>query len=321
MGHNNNYAGMHWIYFNHYGKYEDLSYYDRLAAKKREKQTIINTMIPGKKGEDLPMSKKEKIDPVDKSNKERKGLGTNNEANQRKTDDKKDIVIADRHFAASFDVVDNIFTIAFEKRINLCPILRTSEIMCQDDIRFSNQQRWKMFDAEKTFVFLSLLADQMGCEVYEFFALGAEGRKNKIRRALENIIRESKIEEGDNIEIRAWFSCSEYTDEVDDKEFIVTEISISDYFYRNETHTGDDWLYNRMEYSLNRYCDKETGEILEYDLQVCVSPSSNSGIGRFESHFMYTGSTIWKEKSGFLADTFENIYKKYKVAEESGFKI
>ena len=62
------------------------------------------------------MSKKEKIDPVVKSNKERKGQGTNNKANQGKTDDKKDIVIADRHFAASFDVFDNIFTIAFEKK-------------------------------------------------------------------------------------------------------------------------------------------------------------------------------------------------------------
>ena len=32
MGYNNNYAGMHLICFNHYGKYEDLGYYDRLVA-------------------------------------------------------------------------------------------------------------------------------------------------------------------------------------------------------------------------------------------------------------------------------------------------
>ena len=82
---------MHWVYFNHYGKYEDLSYYDRLAARKREKQTNINTMIPENKEEDLPMSKKEEIDPVDKSNKKRKGKGTDNKANQRKTDDRKDL--------------------------------------------------------------------------------------------------------------------------------------------------------------------------------------------------------------------------------------
>ena len=36
------------------------------------------------------------------------------------------------------------------------PIIRNCEKMCQSDVRFSEQQRWEMYDSEKTFVFNDL---------------------------------------------------------------------------------------------------------------------------------------------------------------------
>lgn len=36
MGYNNNYAGMHMVRFTHYGQYDDLEYYDKLAEKENE---------------------------------------------------------------------------------------------------------------------------------------------------------------------------------------------------------------------------------------------------------------------------------------------
>ena len=40
MGYNNNYAGMHLIRYSHYGQYDDLQYYDKLAEQ--ENQFKIN---------------------------------------------------------------------------------------------------------------------------------------------------------------------------------------------------------------------------------------------------------------------------------------
>ena len=331
MGYNNNYAGMHLIYFNHYGKYEDLGYYDRLVAKETEKLIRINTKLPENKYGDLQMNKDEskknsaisnkQVDQKQETiNKSKQGKEKNKNKPRKvpsNSNREKERIIEDRHFNASFDVFLNIFTIAFEKRINMYPIIRNCEIMCQNDVRFSEQQRWEMYDSEKTFVFLSLMADQMGCEIYEFFALGEEGRKNKIRRALDYIIKKGRIEQADYLEIDLWFSCNDYTDEVDDKEIIISEIEISDFSYRDVLFDENEMPHNQMEYNLTRYCDKKTGEILEYDLRVGLSPISFIGEGNFQSQFMYTSGLIWKEKSGFLAESFELIYNKYMAAKES----
>lgn len=312
MGYNNNHAGMHMIWYRRNNFYDDLEYYDRLAEEKRKKHELAKRM--------LDMEEKEKKDDVKPTEnveeaklqpqKKKKKKSQNNQNIPKVEQQKKEKVIDDKYFKNTIDWYANIYLIAFERKLDIFDVICECEHLCEEDLRMQEGYR-NFFDPvtilDKTIVFLNLLADKMGCDVYEFIFPNSEMRARRVYRILD------KLDEKycDSISSICAFEYGVEGEKDEDEEFIYERFSLNQYMYLDIKTSADDIPECHMEYYFNKITAKDESERPIYTLSVMAKETYSLTKKSQEFNFMFGGSDIISENEGRLAEFFEKLKKTY----------
>lgn len=291
MGYNNNHAGMHMVWHRKYAPYDDLEYYDKLMAKKESQRLAEHE-------KNIHKSKSTKV-KKDKNNKK------SNVSNKPMVQNKR--LIADLFFDKAVDVYSNIFLLAFEHKLDIYNAVVECEYACQNDEIVGATFGFNLPTLlEKSIIYFYLLADKMGCDAYEFFAMNKEVRRKKVYKILSEL--ESKYEKSSSVIYMFDFSQgSEVNDE--NEEFVITRLSFNQFMYLGLHGTPDNLPECHMHYYIDKISKKNCDED-EYALFVSMYDYQSQI--KQEFHYMYGGGVVLSEKSGQMADFFENIYAKYK---------
>lgn len=299
MGYNNNHAGMHMIWYKRRSNYDDLEYYDRLVEESRRKKELA-----------------QKVQMMDKEEKKIENHCMQN--NSRKTKQpKKEKVINDKYFRNTTDWYANIFLIAFEKKIDIFEDICECERLCEEDVRMSDEYSdffSPVTNLDKTIVFLNMLADKMGCDVYEFIFPSADMRRKRVYRALdiiENKYCDSSIE--------YTFSYGSEGEDDEEEEYVLEQLSMNQYTYLEINTSATENPHCNMEYYFSKISKKDNSEKPIYTFTVMTKHDwLLSGRKRQDFHFMFGGSDIISETEGRLADFFERTKNSY--LENGGIK-
>lgn len=141
MGRDNNNAGLHMIWHNGYGKYEDLSRYDMMVQGRFSSSERNNSS--------QSQSKKQ----------------TDNDMQSRFYELYADL-IPFKNWYVSDSIFTNMILIAVKNKKNLNEILSKCKSLIEKD-KLNDVFHPTSFD--KTFVFISLVADCLECSVADFF--------------------------------------------------------------------------------------------------------------------------------------------------------
>ena len=315
MGYNNNHAGMHMIWYHRRNSYDDLEYYDRLAERQQKQKELAKKVLEMEKEEKTvdvkPIVEVEQTKPQPPKKKKKKPQN-NNHKPQQVEQSKKEKVIDDKYFKNTVDWYANIYLIAFERKLDIFDAICECESLCEEDLRMSDGYR-NFFDPvtvlDKTIVFLNMLADKMGCDVYEFIFPNAEMRSRRVYRILD------KLDERYCSDISAvcafeYGVAGEGEDE-EDEEYIVESFSLNNFMYMNINRKVDDIPECHMEYYFNKITAKDGSEKPIYTCSVMAKEHYSLSSKSQTFNFMFGGSDIISEKEGRLADFFEKLKKVY----------
>lgn len=299
MGRNNQHAGMHikWWHgdrsqgdFNGYDRYVDMIAESKLRRMNPNDKKIVNDLTPITEtptSTEMHTSKSKK--------KKRK-----NQQNQLAIKEKKQL-IPDKYFAASLDLYANIFTIAFEKRIDVFDYVCECEKLCAEDKYMCQTVPWlTLHPLEKSHIFLHMLADKIGCEIYEFFIMNEEIRQRRIYSILQNILK--KYEQ--NIYLAVDFAQENDVDS-EGNEYTVTCLTLSDYSFSNlSLNNKNDSHYYTMHY-IHKIINNTTGDLI-YSLNIKTSTNYKTKLT-----YMYERAEIYTESEGEMAEFFEKSLHLY----------
>ena len=306
MGRTNHHAGLHMIYFNRYGQYDDLAYYDKLVeeneAKKRkilaEKQDAIDR---AKKAATKELNGEREVSVKTKNNLDDK--------EERKDDSN---LIGDVYFRRCADIYANIFLLAFERKIDVANMIKECEYIMANDKTIERRAVYGITPIESSYIFLQLLADKMGCDVVEFLSTSKEVRKEKINAILDVLMKEcqsSRYIQG-LISFGQEFGEDEYGVSNYDgihKKVKITRLNINPYAYL-DLNTRD--VNNLPNCNMYYYIDKVVDEIKKYTrYYLVVGTRSFSYEQPFE--YMYGGSVVYSEKTGKMKNFFETLLVMY----------
>lgn len=317
MGYNNNHAGMHMIWYRRRNSYDDLEYYDRLAEENRKKKELAKKVWDMESEEKKDSMKSiEKVDAV-KLQPSKKKKPENNQNMTKVEKAKKEKVIDDKYFKNTIDWYANIYLIAFERKLDIFDVICECEHLCEEDLRMQEGYR-NFFDPvtilDKTIVFLNLLADKMGCDVYEFIFPNSEMRARRVYRILD------KLDEKycNSISSRCAFEYGVEGESDEDEEYVYERFSLNQYMYLDIKTNAEDIPECHMEYYFNKISAKDNSERPIYTLSVMAKDDYSLTKKNQEFNFMFGGSDIISENEGRLADFFEKLKKTY--LENGGIK-
>lgn len=307
MGYNNNHAGMHMIWYHRRNSYDDLEYYDRLAEENRKKKELA------KKVQDMENEEKKDVaKPVEKaaSQPNKKKKPQSNQNHPKAELPKKEKIIDDKYFKNTIDWYANIYLIAFERKLDIFDSICECEHLCEEDLRMQDGYR-NFFEPvtvlDKTIVFLNLLADKMGCDVYEFIFPNSEMRSRRVYRILD------KLDERycNSISSTCAFEYGVEGENDEDEEYIYERFSLNQYIYLDLKTSVDDIPECHMEYYFNKITAKDDSERPIYTLSVMAKDNYTLTKKNQVFNFMFGGADIISENEGRLADFFENLKKTY----------
>lgn len=207
MGYNNNNAGMHLMRWIDRSMRNDLKRYDEIASrpkpiKKEEKPTIEEILTPvtitttKKKVEEIDIKTVQpQIDtkPISNNKSKRKHKSKDNESPVYGTE----MVIDWKHFEIYHAIMANIMIIAIQHKKDILKILLECEKLMQLDKRTnaSPESDWNcMYDSERVFIFLSMVADKLECNISDLFIDDPNSRKEFIYNLLDYIKQNEFIE-------------------------------------------------------------------------------------------------------------------------------
>lgn len=314
MGYNNNHAGMHMIWYDRRNSYDDLEYYNRLVEENRKKKELARK-VHNMENEEKSVTVELKGTVTEKQQniklpKKKKKKSQSNQNTHQIEQPKKEKVIDDKYFKNTIDWYANIYLIAFERKMDIFNAICECEHLCEEDLRMSDDYRnffAPVTVLDRAIVFLNLLADKMGCDVYEFIFPNAEMRSRRVYRILD------KIEEqycNSNFIICA-FDYGVDGEEDDDGEYILERFSLNQYMYLDIHTSGEDIPDCNMKYYFNKISKKDGSERPIYTFTVMTKDSYLLTRKNQTFNFMFGGSDVISEIEGRLADFFENIKKSF----------
>lgn len=312
MGYNNNHAGMHMIWYRRRNSYDDLEYYDRLAEENRKKKELAKKVWDMESEEKKDSMKSiEKVDAAKLQPSKKKKKKPENNQNMTKVEKpKKEKVIDDKYFKNTIDWYANIYLIAFERKLDIFDVICECEHLCEEDLRMQEGYR-NFFDPvtilDKTIVFLNLLADKMGCDVYEFIFPNSEMRARRVYRILD------KLDEKycNSISSICAFEYGVEGESDEDEEYVYERFSLNQYMYLDIKTNAEDIPECHMEYYFNKITAKDDSERPIYTLSVMAKDDYSLTKKNQEFNFMFGGSDVISENEGRLADFFEKLKKTY----------
>lgn len=277
MGYNNNNAGMHMVWNRRYGEYDDLSYYDRYYTKRAaDKKEVQNEHMEDKMS--LSSSCK-KISTKSNNNSKKQYFRS-----EQNVYDKKQVIDIHHFKELSHLVMANVMMLSIQKKIDIRGALDECERLMKEDFRTNPSPgrglSWHP-KLEYSFVFLSILADKLGCEVYDFFIDDEERRKRFVYNLLEEV------------DERDWDGYVE-----GDTGEAEMEISCFDYVYDMTTKLAS--AFENMPLAIEKriYDEKVYYTISFGDLTVSEKTKDN---------YCIKGAYIWEEENGKLQEYTEHL--------------
>lgn len=276
MGYNNNYAGMHLIRYSHYGQYDDLQYYDKLAEQ--ENQFKINARSESIKSTNKKKKIKKKL-LVELNDKYGGGYGV-------------DELIDTHHFVYSNIIISNVMIIAMKNKKDIYEILIECENIMNNDYRTNAVPKisWSyMPQMDKLMIFLSLLAEKLNCNIWDFFLNEPTQRKSFVYDLIKQLQAGLYLypDEGEiNMDQSAEFSYSNF-----DHTYGMSSV-IHQPFYRNMALTF-------------------SKEIYEDEIDYSVSFGDMTINSNTKLNYICKGAYLWQESSGELKDYIENIISQH----------
>ena len=302
MGYNNNYAGMHMIWHSHYGKYENLEYYDRMAAEKEKEKRLITEKERLKVEEEKKVKNKNQ---TGKNNKKQSQINSSTHKNPLKPAPFGTESIISYEY---YDRLSNIFRAnvmieALERKLDIYGIINECEEIMKKDI-LTNPPENSLFYVyprlERDLVFINLLADKMKCSVSDLFIENKKKNKTIIYKLIDEEINKYIIPEEFD-----FFGYSENGVSFEFKDF--------DGFY--EMADVRDRITSRMSLTLTKFCTN--------DKKVLYSISfGNLGLPYDSLHsYLFKGAYLWEEENGKLKDLIEKVIINHKdeLMNETGF--
>lgn len=307
MGRNNQHAGMHMKWYRGDRSQGDFSGYDRyidmIAESKLRKMTNHKAKDLTVKESKIEQKLKEASMVEDGKATKNRDVGKNTKSTIEKTQ-----VIPDKYFVATFDLYANIFTIAFEKGVDVFDYVCECEKLFSEDKYINRTQHpFELNNMEKTHIYLHMLADKMGCEIYEFFIMNEDMRQKRIYNVLKNIMKKYKDKNNFAVSFDA-----ENDHDTEGNEYTVTCLSLSDYYFRNpDLDIKNDTHYYTKNY-IHRTVNNTTGEVV-YSLNVLTRVNY-----KYPLKYMCERIEIYAEIYGEMANFFEESLRLYL---ESGEQI
>lgn len=300
------------IWYRRRNSYDDLEYYDRLAEENRKKKELAKKVWDMESEEKKDSMKSiEKVDAAKLQPSKKKKKKPENNQNMTKVEKpKKEKVIDDKYFKNTIDWYANIYLIAFERKLDIFDVICECEHLCEEDLRMQEGYR-NFFDPvtilDKTIVFLNLLADKMGCDVYEFIFPNSEMRARRVYRILD------KLDEKycNSISSICAFEYGVEGESDEDEEYVYERFSLNQYMYLDIKTNAEDIPECHMEYYFNKITAKDDSERPIYTLSVMAKDDYSLTKKNQEFNFMFGGSDVISENEGRLADFFEKLKKTY----------
>lgn len=276
MGYNNNYAGMHMIRYSRYGQYDDLKYYDKLAEQERQCKKE-NARPENSNSEDRKNKFKKKL--VDLNNKYGGDYGV-------------DELIDTHHFVYSNIVMSNVMIIAMKNKKDIYEILTECENTMNNDYRTNAVPKisWSYMPImDKLMIFMSILAEKLNCNIWDFFANEPTQRKDFVYSLIKQLQAGLYL----------------YPDDGE-----INMDQSAEFFYSNFDHTYGmaSVIYQPL------YCDMAltfSKEIYEDEINYSVSFGNMTINSNTKFDYMSKGAYLWEEDSGELKDYIEKIISQH----------
>ena len=304
MGYNNNHAGMHMIWY-HRKNYDDLEYYDRLAEENRKKIELAEkTQNMEKVSEEKSMKK------VEQAKSQKNKMKPQGNQNKHLIEKKKEKIIDDKYFSNTIDWYANIYLIAFERKLDIFDAICECEHLCEEDLRMQDGYR-NYFEPvtvlDKTIVFLNLLADKMGCDVYEFIFPNSEMRARRVYRILDRFDEKYC----NSVASVCAFEYGIAGENDEDEDYVYERFSLNQYIYLDINTKVEDNSQCHMEYYFNKISAKDENESPIYTFSVMAKENYILTGKNQEFNYMFGGADVISEKEGRLAEFFEKLKKTY----------
>lgn len=275
MGYNNNHAGMHMIRYSRYGEYDDLKYYDKLARENKSKEDY-EIMQATQKRADTTKKKKHNV----KDNKGISEYGTEK-------------IIDMKHFMLPEVIVANILIMSMKNKKDIYEILSQCECEMKKDFRTnaSSDVDWSLMPLiNNSIIFLSLVAEKLGCVISDFFIDNPSNRKEFVYALIEQIRKDTHLtfDSGDvNEDGSAEFSYSGFD---------------HTYGMSNVVHEPI-WKDMALTFYKEIFMDDEISYSVAFgDLQITLNT-------KFD--YMLKGAYLWEEDNGKLKEFIEETLDRY----------
>lgn len=275
MGYNNNYAGMHMVRFTHYGQYDDLGYYDKLAEKENKCKRIKTES--DKNHIDRKNKFKKKL--VEWNNKYGGGYGVEE-------------LIEINHFVYSHIIMSNIMIIAMKNKKDIYEILIECEDIMNNDYRANSVPNisWSYMPMmDKFMIYMSLVAERLNCTIWDFFTDEPTQRKDFVYSLIKQLQTDSYLYPDDG-EININESA----------EFLYNDFDHT-YGMSNVMHQP---VYHDMALTFSK-------EVFEDEINYSVSFGDMTINSNTKFNYMSKGAYLWEEDNGELKNFIEKTIKRY----------
>lgn len=312
MGYNNNHAGMHLIWYRHYGAYDDLDYYDRkaemIAQQKAKRAQLTKKEVDSAVEEPIKnKSVREEIDVEEQKNtvvqnsqqapskKKKKNKNNRSQGLWDKAPEfgKEQIIEMEFFVGMPQTVMANMMMIAMKNKKDIYEILVECENLMKKDMRTNPEPKsnWSwMPKLEPAIIFLSLVADKLDCAVFEFFIDDVKRREKFVYSIIDYVRADEYV---------MW----DYG-EVDQNGFASFSIRDFDRDYGMAEKMHDSILANMsLEFTKDVFDDGE--------INYAISFGNLTVNGYTKYDYSLKGAYLLEESEGRLKDFIEEMIEKH----------
>ena len=196
MGRNNHHAGLHMIRFSKYGQYDDLDFYDRLVQQRRVLlEAEMDEQNPNAI-EDITQIESKDTKPK-KKHKKKENKNTYDPWNIQIQYGTEEVLDIQRIIGPYQDMMANIMVLALKHKKDIYSILSECEDVFSKDSRINPPPKtdWCLCPKlDHSIAFLSLVAEKLDCNLYDFFIDNKLERQKIVYRVIDFLRRQSSID-------------------------------------------------------------------------------------------------------------------------------
>lgn len=307
MGYNNNNAGMHMIWYRHYGEYDNLDYYNKYSetiANRKKKEPVKKTdSVEDMTNSDTnnyqqsemevtaEVKNSQEPNVIKKAN-QHKNKKKNKTYHEKQPECGKDKLIDIHHFIELPKVVmANIMIMAMQRKKDIRMIMKETETLMKNDFRTNPEPDtdWAyMPKLESSLIFLSILAEKLECGAYDLFINDERRRRRFICKLLEELKEHDEYWEG-------WIEGSGDAG---------ISIKSFDFVYHMTTDFAD--VFDEI---MSLYITKDIFDDGEVNYSLYFGNIIVKEKTKYD--YMIKGAYLWEEEEGNLKDFMENILQQH----------